>query len=116
MFRPNKNCVIHVSSGTTDVYGMPMPGLKYKERCAVVKMNVVSAKSAVRADTSATRGNAQELQTNTVLLLAKTTRAQINDNIELLGFQFRVNAIHPRFNLDGDLDHYEIGCTYWTGE
>jgi len=116
MFRANKNCVIHAASGKTDVYGMPLPGPRYKERCAVVKMNVMSAKSAVRADTSATRGNAQELQTDTVLLLSRTTMARINDNIELMGFQFKVTEIHPRFDLLGDLDHYEIGCTYWTGE
>lgn len=115
MFRPNKNCILHKSSGKTDVYGMPMPGLKYKERCSVVKMNIKSAKSAVRADTSATRGNAQELETDTVLLLPKSSKAQIDDNIEMIGHQFRIVAIQPRFDVNGNLDHYEVGCTYWTG-
>ena len=115
MFRANQNCLVHVASGKTDVYGMPLPGLKYKERCAVIKMNIKSAKSAVRADTSATRGNAQELETDTVLLMNKNTRASIDDNIEMAGHQFRVNAIQPRYDLLGALDHFEIGCTYWAG-
>lgn len=115
MFRPNTPCVIHAASGNTDIYGMPIPGAKIKERCSVVKMLLLNEKSAVRADTSATRGNAREMEADTVLLLAPNTVAAIDDNIELRGHQFRVMSMSSRFGVMGNLDHYEAKCTYWTG-
>ena len=61
MFRPNQNCQIQKSSGKTDVYGMPVPGRKVNERLAVIELNLMAVKSSVRADSSASRGNAQEM-------------------------------------------------------
>lgn len=116
MFKPNQLCIVHLASNQTDVFGMPTPGIKVKERCSVVKMKISNIKSAVRADTSASRGNAQEIESDTVILLARTTRAGIDDNIEIHGNQFRIMSIHPRFTVVGDLDHYEVGCTYWASE
>lgn len=115
MFRPNKSCVVHAASGKTDVYGMPLPGLKYKEMCSVVKLALLNEKSAVRADTSATRGNARELEADTVLLMSKKTIANMDDNVEVMGHQFRIVRLEPRNDVMGNLDHYEVHCTYWTG-
>jgi hypothetical protein len=78
-------------------------------------MVMSNEKSAVRADTSATRGNAREMEADAVLLLAKNTVANIDDNVELMGHQFRIMSMHPRVDLLGDIDHYEVKCTYWTG-
>lgn len=115
MFRPNTPCTVHMASGQTDVYGMPIPGAKKRERCSVVKMVLLNEKSAVRADTSATRGNAREMEADTVLLMAPSTKAAMDDNIELMGHQFRVMSMSSRFDVMGKLDHYEVSCTYWTG-
>jgi hypothetical protein len=94
---------------------MPLPGPKVKEMCSIVKMVMSNEKSAVRADTSATRGNAREMEADTVLLLTKRTVAKIDDNVELMGHQFRIMSIYPRCDVLGSLDHYEVKCTYWTG-
>lgn len=114
MFRPNQNCVIQQVSGKTDVYGMPIPGPKKNERCAVVRLTVKNEKSAVRADTSASRGNAREFQTDAMFLLAKTTLARIDDMLIFGGMEFRVASVFPRHDLQGNLDHYEVTCTFWS--
>lgn len=116
MFRPNQSCVISKVSGHTDVYGMPIAGVKINERCAVIKMNVVSAKSAVRADTSASRGNARELESDAEFLLANNTTAIVDDIIQVAGVTFLIISRFPRHNLQGKLDHYQVSCTYWSAQ
>lgn len=114
MFRSNNTCIIKVSSGKTDVYGKPAPARNYTERCAVVKLEIRSEKSAVRADTSATRGNARELQAHSLILLHANTRANIDDVIVVAGYELRIMTKQPRFGSNGALDHYEITATVWS--
>lgn len=114
MFRPNQNCQIQKSSGKTDVYGMPVPGQKVNERLAVIELNLMAVKSSVRADSSASRGNAQEMEVSSKFLLAKNTVADIDDILIYGGNSFRVVSIFPRHDLQGRLDHHEVTCTYWS--
>ena len=116
MFRPNQSCVINSASGQTDVHGMPISGVSKKEQCAIVKLILESEKTAPRANNSDTRGNAREMETNTVLLLAKNTVAKIDDTIDVLGSNFRIMSMFPRCDILGALDHYEITCSYWAGQ
>lgn len=108
MFRPNLNCTIQTSSGKTDVYGQPTLGARYNERCAVVTLNITSVKSSVRADTAASNGNARELQSDANILLTASTKAEIDDVIELQGLKLLIMSKLPRFSVEGVLDHYEI--------
>lgn len=114
MFRPNQNCHIQKSSGKNDVYGMPTPGAKVAERLAVIELNIMSEKSSVRADTSASRGNAQEMEVVSKFLLTKKTVAEINDVLIYAGHSFRVKSLFPRHDLQGMLDHFEATCTFWS--
>lgn len=114
MFRPNVSCVVYKSSGNTDVYGMPIAGVKYSERCSIIKLNVISAKSAIRADTSASRGNARELEADTELLMTSKTVAEIDDLVSIDGSKFMIISKFPRHDLQGKLDHYQVTCTYWS--
>jgi hypothetical protein len=113
MFSPNLACVILLSTGT-DLYGQPLPATAVKERCAIVKMMVRDEKSAVRADTSASRGNAHEIETSAVILLTATTTARIHDIIEVAGQTLKITAKFPRYNIIGTLDHYQIEATIWS--
>jgi hypothetical protein len=114
MFRPNINCIVYKSDGTADVYGMPLPGIKLNERCSIIKLNVISAKSAIRADTSASRGNARELEADTELLMTVNTAASIDDLVSIDGSKFLVVSKFPRHDLQGNLDHYQVTCSYWS--
>lgn len=114
MFRSNNTCTIKTSSGKTDVYGKPLPGNAYREACAIVKLEIKSQKSAVRADTSATRGNARELIADSLILLSKDTRGEIDDVIVVAGYELRILTKQPRFSTTGVLDHYEITASVWS--
>jgi len=114
MFRPNQTCRIQLSSGQTDVYGQPLPGRYVTERCAVVKLEISNEKTSVRADSSATRGNALEPLVASVILLPKTTQAKKDGIIEIAGVKLRIMLRHPRYDVSGQLDHYEIHATMWS--
>lgn len=114
MFRPNLDCVLSRSSGKTDVYGQPLPATKVKERCAVITMNLKNEKSSVRADSSASRGAARELQADALILMGRNSKVAIDDVVEVEGIKIRVVGKFPRRNLNGQLDHYEVAGTYWS--
>lgn len=111
MFRPNQVCAIQVTSGNTDVYGQPLATTRVREQCAVVRLVTTNQPSSVRADSSASRGNAKELVSDSLILLAKTTVANIDDLIDIGGMTLRITSKHPRFNIAGSLDHFEITAT-----
>ena len=113
MFRPNKTCRIQLSSGN-DVYGQPLPVTYVTERCAVVKISVKNEKSSVRADSSASRGNAMEFETESTLLMTANSKVKIDDIIEVMGFRLKVTGKLPRVNLEGGIDHYQISATVWS--
>lgn len=114
MFRANRNCRIQLASGKNDVHGQPLPGRFVNERCAVVKLIVSNEKSSVRADSSASRGNARELEANSVILVGAATAARVDDIIEVSGFRLRIMAMQPRYDTTGRLDHFEIKATMWS--
>ena len=115
MFRPNTTCTISSANGQTDVYGSPLVSVTLIEGCSIAKMVIDEKRSSLRADTSASRGNAREIESNTVILLTKSTQAQIDDYIAVAGNQFRIMSMSPKHDIIGNLDHYEASCEYWMG-
>lgn len=113
IFRPKSRCVV-IRNGGNDLYGLPKPGIRHAERCSIVKFLVRNEKSTVRADSSASRGNAMELEADGVFLLTTNTVADIDDLVEINGHRMRVAARHMRFNAAGRHHHFEIHCTYWS--
>lgn len=114
MFRPNLTCRIQLASGKNDVHGQPIPGRSVVERCAVVKLATSNEKTSVRADSSASRGNAMELENISVILLVPTTAAQIDDIVELSGVKLRIASREPKLDVSGRLDHFRIQATMWS--
>jgi len=114
MFKPNLTCRIQIASGKSDVYGQPIPGSYVTERCAVVKLEMSNEKTSVRADSSASRGNAIEEEAVSVILLTTETKANKDDLIEVAGVKLRIVARQPRFDVSGRLDHYEVRATMWS--
>ncbi|MDY7537612.1 hypothetical protein RGU72_05005 [Undibacterium sp. 5I1] len=114
MFSPNSTCVIQSSDGKSDDYGMPLPVLKTTERCTVVKLTLTIEKSSVRADSSASRGNAIEEEALSKILLTKNTKAQMNDIIILPECKLRIVGRIPRFDLQGRPDHVEVAAQFWS--
>jgi hypothetical protein len=116
MFKPNKSCRLQLSSGKSDKYGQPIQSVFTAERCSVVKLTSYSAKSSVRADSSATRGSASEFEADAVILLPPKTKANVNDILIVGGIKLRISGIRPRFDVQGNIDHKEIDAIFWSSE
>lgn len=116
MFKPNLTCRIQIASGKTDVYAQPLPARYVTERCSIVRLQAVNVKSSVRADSSASRGSARELEVDSVILLTAGTKAGIDDVIEITGFKLKISGMFPRHDANGRLDHYQVQATIWSNK
>lgn len=114
MFTPNITCFVISVSGKTNVYGAPVPGVRHKEGCSIIEFSLRNEKSAVRADSSATRGNANEYEAEVVLLLTKNTKAKIDDLIEVEGDTVRIMRLQPVRNVRGVISHFHVEATFWS--
>lgn len=105
----NVPCKVTSRNGS-DEYGDPRWGLSFNERCAVIKLINKTKRTTVRADSSGSRGHAQEEVADAMFLVSKNTKIELEDRIEVAGIKLIVEWKQPRFNVMSRLDHYEIGC------
>lgn len=113
LFNPNTTCVIIKKSGY-NVYGEPEYNSRVTERCTLINADTLSKKSSVRADSSASRGNAQETVADFWLILMSNTVAEIDDLVEIKDLRVKINELAPRYDLIGRHDHTEALCTMWN--
>lgn len=113
LFMPNRLCVIIKNTGY-NVYGEPERKERITEKCTLINAGRSMKKSSVRADSSASRGNAQEIVADYWLLLTHNTCAEIDDLIEINGMQLKIYSLIPRYDLRGKHDHTEALCTMWN--
>jgi hypothetical protein len=113
MFRPNRTCTINKRTGF-DLYGQGTVSAAVTEPCAVVKMRTLATPTTVRSDSSASRGHGEEFITYNVFLLTAATTAAIEDKITISGVAMRLVDMHPRYNIAGELDHWECQGRLWS--
>ncbi len=77
-------------------------------RCAVVKIDNMTAKSSVRTDQSASHGSIEEDTTVAVVLFRPNVKIADGDQFEILGAKLRVSGVQPRNNVLGKHDHNEV--------
>ena len=104
-------CVVQRTSGH-DIYGKPKRLPPVNTRCAVVKLLTKRAKTTVRADSSGTRGHADETIENAKLLLPPGSLVEIDDRMVVLGVGLRVLSVEPMLTVMGKYDHLYVEATY----
>jgi hypothetical protein len=62
----------------------------------------------VRADSSGSRGAADELDIEAIFLVPGTTAMKVDDMVEIDGLKFEVRGVQTRRGVDGLIDHLEI--------
>lgn len=107
MFIPNRTAYTRKRSTTTDAFGQYSFGDKQAVRIAVVRFDTKTDDSTVRADSSATRGNIKEYHTSGRVLVDKRHVPEWGDLLIIDKKVFRIMEVEPRYNVAGQLDHYE---------
>lgn len=113
LFQPNLDCQIRRLSAT-NVYGEEELGQPVSARCAVIKLRRFVETSSVRADSSASRGTAREIQIEGKLLFPYDTVILENDQVEVSGMKVRVIGVFLRHDLRGNPDHQEVEVSSWA--
>lgn len=113
MLRPTTPCTVTPYRGA-DIHGEAIFGDPFAAACGVVKIASADDKTSVRADSSATRGYAEEVTVAGRLLFAPGVPVGRGDKIELLGMTVVVVKILPRIDLDGQLDHNQVDVQIWA--
>ena len=73
-----------------------------------VRLERAVEKTSVRADSSASRGQAEQIITKTKILVDKSAAVGLDDQLEIEGDRYRVAMVHKRRNVWGVLDHFEV--------
>lgn len=113
MFLPNQVASVERAHGFNK-FGEPRFMAATMVPCAVVKLIGIAEKTTVRADSSASRGSAEELSTNAKLLFPIVFRPTKGDRVSIAGEVMRVSEVHPRFAVGGHLDHFETDLMRWN--
>lgn len=107
MFLPNTYGMLSRKNGT-NIFAEQIFGSPVKTPCAVVHLQETQVKSPIRADSSASRGNAEELTEMAKILFPRNIVLHVGDKFTILGFSLEVAKIEPRNDVLGKLDHYEV--------
>jgi hypothetical protein len=107
MFTPNLVGQVQRKGGF-DVHGRPQLSAPTSILFAVVNARRTVDKTTVRADSSASRGSADEITSGLArILVAKNEQIAIGDVFSFDGDTYDVKSIHRRRSVTGELDHFE---------
>lgn len=114
-FRPNQICWVFQQT-ETNAYGEPVFADGYIHEIGIVKLIAGAKKTTVRADSSASRGAAEETLAMSKILFSKKKDPLVGSKVQYRDMLMRINAVHPRYSVYGQLDHYECDLELWTDE
>jgi hypothetical protein len=113
MIYPTLRIEIWEKAGT-DLYAQGKFRKLASEKVCPVRLSFQTDNTTVRTDSAGTKGHAHEPNAQVVLLALPSTKIKIDSKLVILDFPLRVMERHPRFTVNGKLDHYEIHCLAWT--
>lgn len=108
MFFPNTRCDLYSRRTAKDNFGRYTYAPKTSVPCSVIFLDVSVQKSSVRADTSGSRGQAEQFQGDAMLLFPKTLKLAEGDVIFKDDRWLEVVEVEPRRDVIGKLDHYQV--------
>jgi hypothetical protein len=107
MFEPNVVGKISRVIGR-DVHARPTFSEPADCPFGIVNLNIGAAKTVVRADSSASRGSAdEEMAERAKILIAPYVTVAIGDRFEFDGMTFVIASRHVRRSVMGQVDHFE---------
>lgn len=113
MFEPN--VVGYLSRMISrDVHGRPTFSQPVECPFGIVNLNVGAEKTVVRADSSASRGSADETAAlRAKILIVPYIEVKIGDKFEFQNLTFKIASTHYRLSVIGQIDHIECELEMW---
>ncbi len=108
MFFPNTRCDLYSRKAVKNNFVKPTYTGRISVPCAVIYLDVTVAKSSVRADTSGSRGQAEQEQGDAMLLFPRNLKLKLGDVVFKDDKWLEVIECEPRRDVLGKLDHHQI--------
>lgn len=109
MFRPNTICHILRKNAKRDIHGKESFQDPVMAPCAIVHLAHAVEPTSIRADSSASRGSADQETLAAKILFPPHIRLVKGDVIRAQGFLVEVVSIQPRLDIFGKVEHLEVG-------
>lgn len=115
MFTPNLMGTIQSRIGR-DIHGRHKLGPEKPCPFGPVNLSIGALKTSVRADSSASRGSADETAVERgKILIPAFVSVSIGDIFIFSGVKFEIITAHQRFSVTGSFDHYECDLESYLG-
>lgn len=119
--RPRTPCTISRKGQGFDRYGRENHAVKKRTKCAIIGFYNSAEKTSVRADSSASRGRADEQTADVRILLKPNEDITTGDivEIQLTGGQpivMKVSKIFRRPDVEGVIHHIDVEGDLWASE
>lgn len=114
MFIPNNTGLLTRQTGL-NAYSEPTFSDPELVECGVVRIRAGALPTSVRADSSASRGTAEEVVATAKILFLPLAYPNISDKFEIDGIVLRCTSREPRYSVLGELDHHECDFESWPG-
>jgi hypothetical protein len=112
MFLPNTFGFLQAFSGFNS-FAEPEFGPAKRVPCAIVHLNKKVQHSSVRADSSGSRGSAEEFFSVSKILFPAHVVIANGYKFKIGAFTLKAVSIEPRYNVRGTIDHYEVEFEQW---
>jgi hypothetical protein len=112
VFLPNTTGKLARKLGT-DLFAQQTYAPAVTVPCGIVKLATRVKPTPVRADYSATRGNAEEEVSISKILFPASVEISDDDKFTISGIDLRVTGVHERRSVFGVIDHYEVDFGLW---
>jgi len=107
MFQPNLVGYISSLEGY-DTYAREIFSERRPCPFAVIDLEIGAEKTSVRADSSASRGTADEMTAQRAkILIANYITCKVNDRFEFEDVDYKIVSCFARRSVDGVIDHFE---------
>lgn len=109
MFFPNLDCKIFKIT-EYDLHGEEVRGETLSERCSIIHYRIRTDGTSVRADSTASRGQAEHSEASVRLLMENTSRVEIDDELQVANHKETLQVVEkfPRYDMDGELHHWQV--------
>lgn len=108
MFNPNNRAFWMKKASKRTITGGESFSARRVLPCSVVFLKDTSASTTVRADSSASRGAAEEHQASAKILVPPQYAIARGDVVEIEGVLIEIVTIQPRRDTFGKIDHQEV--------
>lgn len=105
---------LYRKGSVANIYGEEQLSLVGRIKLGVVRFIDSIDKSSVRADSSASRGKADQEEFDAVFITPVESGVRKDDILLVDGVKVRVILVHRRYGLRGRPGHLEIGATIWA--